>query len=175
MSDTRSEYKALDCAVSYIDKRRRTERQVRDKLKERGFSEDDIEFAVRRLNENLLLGDEAYARDFISSRLAVKPMSSRKLLEQLIRNGIPRDMAHEAIAELDSDTELENACDAARKILGTLTRGLNPDEDEEVLKDAVNKTIRRLMSRGFKYEHARAAAEQAAEELYKAAEEKDGY
>ena len=165
-SDLISKNKALDCALNYVDKRRRTERQVRDKLRERGFSAEDIDYAVYRLHEDLLLGDEEYARDFISSRLAVKPMSSRQLEQQLIKNGIPRDMAHEALAELGDDSELESAHEAARKILRSLVRG-NYDElfEGELYSEVINKTVRRLLSRGFRYEHAKTAAEAAIREL----------
>lgn len=164
MSDQLTKNKALDCALSYVDKRRRTERQVRDKLRDKGFSPEDIDYAVYRLHEDLLLGDEAYARDFISSRLSVKPMSLRQLEAQLIKNGIPRDMAHEALSELDDDTETESAKEAARKVMRPLSRSIDPFDDE-ACSEITNKTIRRLMGRGFRYEHAKTAAETALDEI----------
>ena len=170
MSDLFKENKALNYAISYVDRRRRTEKQVRDKLKEKGFQEEDIDFAIYRLHEDLLLGDEDYARDFISSRLSVKPMSMRQLEAQLIKNGISRDMARTALSELDEDADLKSAKDAARKIFNSLARSLDDTADENQFNDIISKTIRRLMSRGYRYEHAKLAAETAAEEAQSASD-----
>lgn len=170
MSELFKENKALNYAVSYIDRRPRTEKQVRDKLREKGFSDEDIDHAVHRLHEDLLLGDEEYARSFISSRLSIKPISSRQLESQLIKNGIPRDMARAALSELDEDTDLINAQDAARKIVSSYVRSSGNIQDEEQYRNIINKTVRRLMSRGYRYEHAKSAAEAAAQEAQDASD-----
>lgn len=169
-SDVSRRDNALQLAISYTLRRRRTEWQVRTKLEGLGFAPEDIGFVMERLKEDLLIGDSAYADDFISSRLATKPVSRRMLENKLRQNGIPADMVHDAIASVSDDIEMENALVIARRAMPSLAKN-EPDDVGTV----IYKTVRRLMSRGYSYEHAKRAAETVANEMELSITEEDRY
>ena len=81
----------MDAALSYLSARMRTVREVEDKLDDLQYGEGDILVTVERLKELNLLNDEEYAREFVRSRLASKPVSRQKLyLDLKNHKGSPR-------------------------------------------------------------------------------------
>ena len=70
----------MDAALSYLTGRMRTVREVEDKLDDLQYGEGDILTTVARLKELNLLNDGEYAREFVRSRLATKPVSRQKVI-----------------------------------------------------------------------------------------------
>ena len=93
------------------------------------------------------LDDEAFARNFVSYRLRGRPVGRRRILHDLMRRGIERPLAEEALrAALEGDTgesELELALLAAES---RLKRGGGPLDDEK----AVGRMVRFLRGRGLR-------------------------
>ena len=146
----------MDAALAYLTDRMRTVREVEDKLDDLQYGEADILATVERLKELDLLNDEAYAREFVRSRLAAKPVSRQKLYADLRKHQVPEELIRTVLEELPRETEADNALIVARKYwrqMGAL--------EESVRRERV---LRRLMSRGFSTEASLAAIRQAAEE-----------
>ena len=163
---------ALQFAINYTLRRRRTQRQTLDALSKKGFSQEDIDFVIERLREDLLIDDESYAEDFIQSRLAAKPVSRRLLEHKLRLGGISPDIIDRAAGSVSDETEYENALAMARKILPVYMRGAQAQIDDDTI---IHKTVRRLMSRGYSCEDSREAVKEAANEIRLQRPEKDGY
>lgn len=146
----------MDAALSYLTGRMRTVREVEDKLDELQYGEGDVLATVARLRELNLLDDEAYAKEFVRSRLATKPMSRQKLYMDLKAHKVPEELIEAALNELPSETEADNALEVARKFWRQM----------EALEKSVRRerVLRRLTSRGFSTEASLAAIRQAAEE-----------
>ena len=147
----------MDAALSFLTGRMRTVREVEEKLDDLQYGEGDILTTVERLKELNLLNDEEYAREFVRSRLATKPMSRQKLYLDLRAHKVPEAFIQVALNELPRETEADNALEVARKYWRQMSALEEPVRRERVL--------RRLMSRGFSAEASLAAIRQTAEEL----------
>lgn len=146
----------MDAALSYLSARMRTVREVEDKLDDLQYGEGDILVTVERLKELNLLNDEEYAREFVRSRLATKPVSRQKLYLDLKNHKVPEAWIQTVLNELPEETEADNAREVAIKYWRQMSAIEEPVRRERVL--------RRLMSRGFSTEASLAAIRQAAEE-----------
>ena len=146
----------MDAALSYLTERMRTVREVEDKLDELQYGEGDILVTIQRLRELDLVNDEAYAREFLRSRLASKPLSRQKLYLDLRAHKVPEEIIRAALDELPAETEADNAREVAKKFWRQMN-GL----EENVRRERV---LRRLMSRGFSTEASLAAIREAVEE-----------
>ena len=146
----------MDAALAYLTDRMRTVREVEDKLDDLQYGEGDVLATVERLKELNLLNDEAYAREFVRSRLANKPVSRQKLYLDLKAHHVPEEYIQLALNELPSETEADNARQVAQKFWRQMSA-----LEEGVRRERV---LRRLMSRGFSAEASLAAIREAAEE-----------
>ncbi len=146
----------MDAALSFLTARMRTVREVEDKLDELQYGEGDILATVARLKELNLLDDEAYAREFVRSRLATKPVSRQKLYLDLRAHKLPEETVRTVLDELPKETEADNALEVAKKFWRQMSTLEEPVRRERVL--------RRLTSRGFSAEASMAAIREAAEE-----------
>lgn len=146
----------MDAALSYLSGRARTVREVERHLDEKQYGEYEVQQVVERLQELGYLDDAAFAKEFIESRLRSKPVSRRKLHEQLMAHEIPRDIVEEALSQIPDEQDQENALAIARKYAAQLG---NLDEAEFQMR-----LNRRLVGRGFSYDDARAAVRAIMEE-----------
>ncbi len=146
----------MDAALSFLTARMRTVREVEEKLDDLQYGEGDVLTTVERLKELNLLNDREFAREFVRSRLATKPVSRQKLYMDLKAHKVPEECIEAALNDLSAETEADNALEVAQKFwrqMGSL--------EEDVRRERV---LRRLMSRGFSTEASLAAIRQAAEE-----------
>ena len=146
----------MAAAQGCLTARMRTVREVEDKLDELQYGEGDILATVARLKELNLLDDEAYAREFVRSRLATKPVSRQKLYLDLRAHKLPEETVRTVLDELPKETEADNALEVAKKFWRQMSALEEPVRRERVL--------RRLTSRGFSAEASMAAIREAAEE-----------
>lgn len=146
----------MDAALAYLTDRMRTVREVEDKLDEMQYGEGDILATVERLKELALLDDEEYAREFVRSRLATKPVSRQKLYMDLRAHKVSEELIEAVLGELPAGTEADNALAVARKFWRQMSC-----LEEHVRRERV---LRRLTSRGFGTEVSLAAIRQASEE-----------
>lgn len=141
----------MDAALRFLAAKPRTVREVEERLDSLDFGEGDIYQVVARLLELGLLNDEAFASDFVATRLATKPLSRRKLREQLFARKVPGDLVDAAVASIDDVAEAANALLTAKKY----KRQFEALEGEEQKR----RVMLRLVGRGFAYEASRAAIE----------------
>ncbi len=141
----------MDAALGFLAAKPRTVREVEDKLDTLDFGEGDIIQTVARLHELGLVDDEKYAEDFVATRLATKPVSRRKLKEQLYAHRLPKDVIDAAISTVDDAAEAANAKAVAEKYVRQFAA-----LDEQERKQRV---MRRLVGRGFDFAAAKAAVE----------------
>ena len=141
----------MDAALRYLTNAPRTVREVERRLDDLEFGEVETAAVVERLEELGLLNDESYCREFVSSRLRTKPVSRRHLHEQLRNHEAQETAIEAALAQVDDETEFQNACLVAEKYARQFET-LSPEERE-------NRLTKRLLGRGFDYDHTRRAIE----------------
>jgi regulatory protein len=140
---------AIERAGRYIAHRPRTERQVRDKLRELGYEDPTIDDAIVRLIELHLIDDPDFARRWIEERARTKGKAPDVLVSELRARGISREVAEEALTEvgLDEDTQaIEVAARLIRKVLRFPLGEQGP------------RLYELMRRRGFSHEHAEAGA-----------------
>ena len=135
---------ALDKALTYITASMKTEKDVRDFLRRKGYLQEVSDYVVEKMKGYGYLDDEAYARAYAES--AGRRKGSRLIRMELKRKGIPES----ALAALPERDERGAAAEVLQKYL----RG--KEQDVKTLR----KAYAHLISKGFDHDTARAALEE---------------
>ncbi len=126
---------AYECALRALHHRDRTELELEQHLRARGFSDDDRSQAVENLRRNGLVDDERFARSRASS-LAERGAGDALIRARLGQAGVARELVDDALEAVEGETA------RARRIVGR--RGASP------------KTARYLHGKGFSHDVIRA-------------------
>ena len=133
-------------ALRIIGARPMSEKELRDRLVEKGETPDDAEAAVDWLRGLRLLNDAEYAAMCVR-HYAAKGYGPGRIRSELYRRGVPRELWEDALEELpEQDDEIDRLL--RKKLRGDVTD-----------RDAVRKATDYLYRRGFKHEDIRAAVE----------------
>ena len=146
-------------AVAYLERKMRTEGQVREKLHELGYSDDEITEAVQELKESLLLDDEEYAKLYVEGRQNTRPTSRRALTHKLKERKVPDAIIEEAVCAIDDEKEMENAYNEA---VAYMRINIRKESDKRKL---FGRITRRLLSHGYTYSTANEAVSAAFEDV----------
>ena len=143
-----------ECALALLEFRDRTERELRQKLKEREYSAEEINETVLFLKEYRYLDDEAYADRYIRSCAARK--SRRQIRADLERKGVSREIIDLQLQEktVDEDSQIRKLLQKKGYVPG---KRLEPAEYRRIMGA--------LGRRGFSGEAIRKAMENMREEL----------
>lgn len=138
--------KCRERALRIIGARPMSEKELRDRLVEKGETSENAEETVDWLRGLHLLNDADYA-GMVVRHYAAKGFGPGRIRNELYRRGVPRELWEDALAELpEQDDEID-------RLLRKKLRGDAGD------RDAVKKATDYLYRRGFKYEDIRAAVE----------------
>ena len=100
---------ALDAALRFLSYRPRSEAEVRRRLARR-FPGPSVDNAIATLREQGLLDDAAFAQFWRQNRERSRPKGASAMKWELLRMGVSREVADDALEGLDED---ENAYRAA--------------------------------------------------------------
>lgn len=138
--------KCRERALRIIGARPMSEKELRDRLVEKGETSENAEETVDWLHGLHLLNDADYAA-MVVRHYAAKGFGPGRIRNELYRRGVPRELWDDALGELpEQDDEID-------RLLRKKLRGDAGD------RDAVKKATDYLYRRGFKYEDIRAAVE----------------
>ncbi len=146
----------MDAALYYLGLRARTVREMEQYLDEKQYGEYEVYQVVERLKELDYLNDEKYAADFIRSRLNTKPVSRRRLAEQLYQHGVAKEIIDRQLSEISDLEETGNACTVAEKFMQQFAALPEKERAERVMK--------RMTARGFSYETIKRALREIEQE-----------
>ena len=138
--------KTKDRALKLLGARPFGERELYDRLVEKGETEQNAAATVAWLAELRLLDDAEYAA-MVVRHCAAKGFGPRRIRDELFRRKVPRELRDEA---LDGLPEQDDMID---KLLRARLRSAEPDRAE--LKRAADALIRR----GFGWDEIRQAVE----------------
>ena len=136
-----------DRALRIIGARPFGERELYDRLVEKGESERDAAAAVAWLVELRLLDDGEYAAMLVR-HYAAKGYGARRIRDELNRRKIPRELWDAALEELPEED------DTIDKLLRSRLRGAEADD-----RAALKKAADALLRRGFGWDEIKAAVE----------------
>ena len=137
-------------AVTLLARRDYSTRELRSKLKERGYLDHAIEPVLIDLEETRKLDDARYGANVVASR-SRRALGPARIRDELKRKGVDAETIDQAIA----GGEGEEAPDFARLAREARIRKFGP----EIPKDWKEKArqARFLQYRGFSTDHIRAA------------------
>jgi regulatory protein len=101
-----------DKAVQLLAARPHFRRELEAKLRQRGFSGEEIDEVLDRLTEQGYLDDFAAARSFVEARLA-RGEGRTRLRAELAKRGAPEEAIEAALSELTPVDDLPAAREAA--------------------------------------------------------------
>ena len=114
-------------ALRLLELRGRSVREIRDKLKSKAVSSQDIDSVVSELLSLGLLDDEKFARDWIENRQHFRPTGVVRLRQELFAKGIDREIVDQAVREYKNNAnEYPAALDLAKRKM-KLYRKLDAD------------------------------------------------
>lgn len=96
---------ALKKGYTLLSGSAKSEKQLKDKLLQKGFDRLTVEKAVDRIKENGYLDDLGYCEDFLRNTL----LGRRGIEYKLISRGISRETVNSVLGEVDDDFFIENA------------------------------------------------------------------
>ena len=126
---------AKRAAARILTAGRKSEAELRQKLRLKGFSAEDIDAATEMFVKNGILNDDDYAKSYIKDAINLKKYSVRMIRQKLALKGIDRETVQRLTAELDDFAQLYYLIESELKKC--------PD------KKGIEKLKRRLLSKGF--------------------------
>lgn len=125
-------------ALKQISYRSRTSFDLKNKLKEKKYSEDAINKVIQFLEDYDLIDDKLYVKSFVNDKSKINNWSKGKIRYKLKAKHIDDSLIETYLNEISDNEEYEKAYEA----------GLHKKESV----DDKNKVYRFLASRGFSYD-----------------------
>ena len=125
MTDSRND--ARRYALRLLGYRGRSEKELRERLVRKGFSEDEVSWTLAYLTEAGFINDEALALDLKRQAVGQKKLGYRAACFFMEKRGLPRDLVESTLG-YDEDVELENARDLLDKKLKSVENYLTTKE-----------------------------------------------
>lgn len=140
-----------DYALYLIEFKDRTEKELRDKFKEKGYDENDTEDEIEFLKNYGYIDDKRYAEHFTHDAINIKKWGKMRIRTELLRKGVDREIIdntiEDAFFEVEDDlvltqmqtrfknSDFSNIKERTRIFNFFMRRGFSPDE----IKGAMNK------------------------------------
>lgn len=132
-------------ALSLLTDMDRTEVQLRQKLKQKGYEEDVVEQTIEYVKSFGYIDDAKYARRFVESRKKTK--SKQEMTAILCQKGVNRELVAEALEECYTS---EDAVEAIRHLAEKKHYSFQDSTDKEK-----KKICEYLLRKGFYYDDIR--------------------
>ncbi|NLZ35781.1 Regulatory protein RecX [Clostridium sp. N3C] len=136
--------KAKNAALKYIERTYKTEKEMKDKLINKGYDEATIKRVIIFLKEYNFLDDRKYAELYIKTKQ--KNAGKNKIKIDLLKKGVSHSVIESVTENLTSDSEEESARVLAEKKHKTIIKR------ERDKRKVYEKLIRFLVSKGFTWE-----------------------
>ena len=144
--------RAKEKALYLIEYRSRTRKEIYDKLLPL-YGENAAESAIERLEELGLIDDEKYAREYAQQLIERKHYSRERAAFELMKKGIDKYTAEEALDELEADPVEQITILLETKY----SRRLSNDKD-------VARTVNSLRAMGYRWSDIKEAMEHLADD-----------
>lgn len=135
--------KAKNKALSILSKSDQSEKKIREKLSN-DFEEEAIDQVIDFLKKYNFINDSLLAQKIVNTNVNLNKCGKNRIKQNLYNKGIDRQSINDAISEIDTDTELENAMHLAKK---RYERVKNDDK-----KKQYQKISQHLAYKGFSYD-----------------------
>ena len=102
---TRSDHfqRCLSTAVHYLSYRPRSEFELKQRLRQRGFDDETREAVITKLKKQGLVNDMAFAQFWKENRESFSPRSQRLTKVELRRKGVENDIIDQVVETIDDE------------------------------------------------------------------------
>ena len=132
-----------ETALRIIERSYKTEKEMQNKLIEKGYDSESVGIAINFLKEYNFINDNNYVKMYIKDRISTQ--GKQKIKYSLIRKGISDDIIEEFLEDIESEDEKSAAIELAKKKYKSISR---TETDRFKLW---NKLCRYLVGRGYDY------------------------
>jgi regulatory protein len=144
-----------EAAVHYLSYRPRSEHEVRQRLRRRGFDNNTVDEVIMKLKDRGLIDDVAFSEYWRNNRLSFSPRSARLINLELRQKGVAKETANEAVEDLNEENSVyEAGLKKARRLTS-----LDYDCFRSRLYDY-------MIRRGFSYEKIRHVIDRLWQEIH---------
>jgi regulatory protein len=112
-----TEARALALAYAYLNRRERTESELRAYLQRRELAADEVDAAVAELVELGYVDDARYVRLFVEDKRALAEWGSERIRRALHERGVDRELIERALAAEHADGDGDGELDRALALL----------------------------------------------------------
>ena len=93
-------------SIKYISKKMRSEKEIEEYLKNKGYNENICESCIKRLKDNNFINEDNYAKSYINDRFYLSKDGPYKIIRDLENLGIDSKIINKNIVNI-SDVEIE--------------------------------------------------------------------
>ncbi|RBP36162.1 RecX family transcriptional regulator [Garciella nitratireducens] len=136
--------RAFNRALHYLSYRRRTQWEIEEYLKKKGFNEKIVELTIEKLKYYNLIDDEDYIKSYIAQKKSGNPIGRKKLLFDLEKKGIDNCLFDQIDQYYTQEEEYEQAKKLALKY--------NKKYEKISSKERIYKIGQAGQRRGFSWE-----------------------
>lgn len=135
-------------AIKIIERSIKTQNQVEEKLKDKGYSSEDISYAIAFLKEYNFINDSYYSKCYIRDK--IKTQGKIKIKNSLLRKGVAPEIIEEQFCCTDDCNIAEAESEGAKKMaLKKYKLIVKRETDKYKIK---GKLLRFLIGRGYSYD-----------------------
>jgi regulatory protein len=158
------ETRAKEICLRLLTDRARTVQELRDALVRKEIPEDVADRVLERFDEVGLVDDEAFAGQWVRSRHRHRGLGRRAIAQELRRKGVAKEIADEALTEIDAESEEARARELVDRKIRTVKVGTR-EERASASRRLVGMLARKGYGAGVAYTVVREAiAARGAEE-----------
>ncbi len=143
-------HRCLNAAILYLSYRPRSESELRERLRQRGFDGNTQEAAITRLKEQGLVNDMAFAQFWKDNRESFSPRSRWLTKLELRQKGVANDIIEQVVDAIDDDASAyQAALSKARSLPHSDYQGFHRRLGEHLKRrgfsyGVINHTVERL-------------------------------
>ncbi|QQY78968.1 regulatory protein [Keratinibaculum paraultunense] len=109
--------KAKDQALKFLTYRQRSEKEIIDKLRKKGFEESIIDDTLNYLKKYKLVDDVEFAKAFMKDKINLNKFGPIRIKHELYKKGIDNTIIEKVLEENDNEDEYNRALNLAKKKL----------------------------------------------------------
>jgi regulatory protein len=147
--------KYLASAYYFLNYRPRSEKEVRDKLRDKKATPDIIEKIIAKLKEQRFLNDKTFSQLWIESHMKSKPKSKFVLRMELKKKGISEEIIESVMQ--NSESRIQNDLEVAKDLVERKIKKYKGLERQKIYQKLGGFLVRR----GFNWEVSKKAIDDA--------------
>lgn len=135
--------KAKNKSLNILSKADQSEKKIREKLSV-DFEDEVIDDVIEFLKKYNFINDEILAQRIVNTNINLNRCGKNRIKQNLYNKGISKNAINEAVSEIDSDVEFENAMYLAKKRYEIVKK-----EDKRKIHQKISQ---HLAYKGFDYD-----------------------